>query len=146
MTTNHDAEWTDAERCAFLRHHIEVVIAAHAAEGHIPAVDHIRADLRSMLTWIGFEPMDLDSESYEADLSQRSTAADERRGLYRKYHVERTDGSSKPGGKHARCDYFVLDLVHDKHARLALFAYVESCKDEYPQLATDLQARALGGR
>jgi hypothetical protein len=63
---------------------------------------------------------------------------DKNRGLYGKYFVERTDGSSASGGKHHNCEYFVLDLTHDKHAPAALRAYAESCKDEYPQLAADL--------
>ena len=64
--------------------------------------------------------------------------SDATRGLYRKYLVERTDGSSGPGGKHERCKYFVLDLVHDKHALIALEAYAESCEVEYPSLYDDL--------
>jgi len=64
--------------------------------------------------------------------------SDATRGLYRKYLVERTDGSSGPGGKHEHCEYFVLDLVHDKHALIALEAYAESCELEYPSLYDDL--------
>ena len=60
-------------------------------------------------------------------------------GLYGKYHVERTDGSSRLGGKHARCDYFVLDLTHDKRALSALRAYAEACEAECPRLAADLR-------
>lgn len=63
---------------------------------------------------------------------------DTKRGLYGKYKVERNDGGSAPGGKHERCEYFVLDLEHDKHAKAALKAYAESCKKEFPQLALDL--------
>jgi len=63
---------------------------------------------------------------------------DAARGLYGKYRIERTNGSSGPGGKHEHCRYFVLDLRHDKHAGAALVAYAESCKAEYPQLAEDL--------
>lgn len=63
---------------------------------------------------------------------------DTERGLYGKYKIERNDGSSGPGGKHEKCEYFVLDLEHDKHARAALKAYAESCKKEYPALAHDL--------
>ena len=33
---------------------------------------------------------------------------DSDRGIYRKFKVKRTDGSSKPGEKHARRAYFVL--------------------------------------
>ena len=71
-------------------------------------------------------------------------ANDRERGLYGKYIVERSDGSSGPGGKHERCDYFVLDLVHDTHACAALAAYATSCETEYPALydgLTDKLAR-----
>lgn len=64
---------------------------------------------------------------------------DTKRGLYEKYKVERTDGSSAPGGKHSGCPYFVLDLEHDKHARAALRAYADSCAKQYPELAEDLR-------
>lgn len=63
---------------------------------------------------------------------------DKNRGLYQKYRIERTDGSSDPGGKHERCKYFVLDLVHDKHAIAALEAYANSCVSEFPALYDDL--------
>ncbi len=63
---------------------------------------------------------------------------DTKRGLYRKYKVSRTDGSSKPGEKHDGCEYFVLDLEHDKHAKAALKAYAKSCAREFPALAKDL--------
>jgi hypothetical protein len=69
--------------------------------------------------------------------------SDPARGLYNKYRVERADGSSKAGGKHADCEYFVLDLTHDKHAKAALLAYAESCKTEYPLLSHDLRATAI---
>jgi hypothetical protein len=52
----------------------------------------------------------------------------------------RADGSSNPGGKHERCEFFVLDIDHDKHARVALLAYAESCREESPLLAADLAA------
>ena len=60
------------------------------------------------------------------------------RGLYRKYFVERTDGSSEAGKKHHDCEYFVLDMHHDKHAISALRAYILSCRKEYPALAENL--------
>jgi hypothetical protein len=64
--------------------------------------------------------------------------ADTGRGLYRKFIVERTDGSSASGGKHEHCRYFVLDLDHDRHAPAAIRAYADSCRSEYPALAADL--------
>ncbi len=56
------------------------------------------------------------------------------RGMYEKYIVTRNDGSAK----HVGCEYFVLDLTHDKHAKAAIRAYADSCKAEYPQLSNDL--------
>jgi len=63
---------------------------------------------------------------------------DRSRGLYDKFHIERMDGSSEPGGKHEDCEYFVLDLTHDPHALPALKAYADSCRVDYPLLAADL--------
>lgn len=65
---------------------------------------------------------------------------DKTRGLYNKFRVERTDGTSKPGGKHHGCDYFVLDVTHDPFAIPALSAYAEACEKEYPLLADDIRA------
>ena len=67
---------------------------------------------------------------------------DRTRGLYEKFMVERRDGSSDPGGKHHDCEYYVLDLNHDKYAVPALRAYAEHCQAEYPALAEDLLAKA----
>lgn len=67
------------------------------------------------------------------------------RPLYGKFWVERLDGSSDRDGKHEFCDYFVLDLVHDKFAYPALKAYAEACAEEYPQLAADILERIGGG-
>lgn len=66
---------------------------------------------------------------------------DQGRGLYGKYSVERLDGSSQSGGKHEKCDYFVLDLVHDEHVKAAIRAYASSCVEAFPGLARDLLAR-----
>jgi len=60
-------------------------------------------------------------------------------GLYRKFKVERTDGSSGPGGKHEHCRYFALDLIHDPFARPAVLAYAKSCEKSHPVLAEDLR-------
>ena len=68
------------------------------------------------------------------------TPAPDPRGLHRKYRVERTDGSSAPGGKHADCAYFVLDRTHDVYAVPALRAYANACEAESPALAADLRA------
>ena len=66
-------------------------------------------------------------------------------GLYEKYRVQRTDGSSEVGGKHERCAYFVLDLVHDKFAWAALDAYAKACEAEFPRLAADLRENRVMG-
>jgi hypothetical protein len=61
-------------------------------------------------------------------------------GISRKYDVQRTDGSSGPGGKHESCAYFVLDLEHDEFAPAALEAYAKACRKTHPELAKDLEA------
>ncbi len=66
---------------------------------------------------------------------------DKDRGLYGKFYVERLDGKSVLGEKHDKCEYFVLDLTHDKHAKAAIRAYSISCGNEYPQLSHDLWAK-----
>ena len=63
---------------------------------------------------------------------------DSARGLYNKFDVTRSDGTSSIGGKHYGCRYFVLDVDHDPHTDAALRAYAESCKEEYPLLARAL--------
>jgi hypothetical protein len=68
---------------------------------------------------------------------------DKTRGVYSKFRVSRTDGSHAPGGKHDGCQYFVLDLDHDPHAKAALDAYADSCRAEYPLLARDLSRWVL---
>lgn len=68
------------------------------------------------------------------------TAA-EQQGLFRKFDVRRTDGSSKPGGKHEHCEYFVLDVDHDPCARPALAAYAAAVESTHPVLATDMRDR-----
>lgn len=65
--------------------------------------------------------------------------ADEHRGVYRKYNVTRTDGSSGPDGKHEKCSYWVLDLEHDEYARPALEAYAKACAGKSPKLAADIR-------
>lgn len=63
---------------------------------------------------------------------------DAERGLYDKFEVRRTDGSSESGERHENCKYFVLDLDHDPHAIPALEAYIKSCRPHFPKLARDL--------
>lgn len=76
-------------------------------------------------------------EAYEKQHFPINT--DSSRGVYRKYVVTRTDGSSMKGGKHEKCAYFVLDLEHDEFAIPALKAYAKACKKSFPKLAKDLQ-------
>lgn len=63
------------------------------------------------------------------------------RGLFGKFFVSRVDGSGGIGRKHDGCDYFVLDLTHDRHAGPAIAAYADACEAEYPHLARDLRAK-----
>ena len=67
---------------------------------------------------------------------------DPKRGLYNKFIVQREDRRDDIGEKHYGCEYFVLDLDHDKYAVPALRAYAEHCEAEYPALAADLHAKA----
>ena len=63
-------------------------------------------------------------------------------GIYRKYKVERADGSGAPGKKHEGCSYYVLDLNHDPYARPAILAYADACEKTHPVLAADLREAA----
>lgn len=69
---------------------------------------------------------------------------DDTRGLYKKFVVTRTDGSSAPGRKHDDCNYFVLDLDHDEFAMAALKTYANRCRRKHPNLACDLDAIVEG--
>jgi len=66
--------------------------------------------------------------------------SDRNKGLIEKYRVERTDGKSAPGQKHAGCFHFVLDIACDLYALPALAAYANACQREYGPLAADLMA------
>lgn len=67
---------------------------------------------------------------------------DKDRGLYRKFEVCRTDGSSLAGEKHDGCFYFVLDTDHDPSSVPALLAYANSAKKRgFEALAKDLARR-----
>jgi len=58
-----------------------------------------------------------------------------------KFIVKRTDGRGGPGDKHDGCEYFVLDLTHDPHARVAARACAENCEAAgFDLLAEDLRA------
>ncbi|MDN7848086.1 hypothetical protein [Burkholderia seminalis] len=83
------------------------------------------------------------TENSRADaLTDRDTSkTNAEQGLYRKFDVRRIDGSHQPGGKHHDCEYFVLDITHDQHARAALRAYADACASTHPELSADLIAR-----
>ena len=81
-------------------------------------------------------------DGYEPADPETLTRAEAERGLYRKYDVRRTDGSSGPGGKHADCDYYVLDWQHDRFAPAAMRIYADRCEASYSALAADIRARA----
>lgn len=75
-------------------------------------------------------------------LPERDTSKPaEQQGLFRKFIVTRTDGSSEPGGKHEHCEYFVLDVDHDPHAAAALAAYADAVERTHPELAADMRQR-----
>ncbi len=69
--------------------------------------------------------------------------ADMNRGLYDKFRIERTDGTSASGEKHDGCEYFVLDITHDPFALPALKAYEDACRGKFPRLAEDLKQTRL---
>lgn len=71
---------------------------------------------------------------------------DRSRGMYGKFRVERTDGRSVPGQRHHDCQYFVLDIDHDPHAKAALKAYADSCRAEHVLLAQDLDDLVEAGQ
>lgn len=73
--------------------------------------------------------------------AQDTTKPNAEQGLFRKFDVRRTDGSDFSGGKHDGCEYFVLDVTHDQHAKAALTAYADACEPTHPMLAVDLRAR-----
>lgn len=66
----------------------------------------------------------------------------EQQGLFRKFDVRRTDGSdATPMGKHYGCEYFVLDVNHDKNAPAALAAYADAVEATHAELARDMRER-----
>lgn len=81
----------------------------------------------------------IDRAQLDAVAKEGAHLPDRERGMYPKYQVARVDGSSSPGGKHATCPKFVLDLEHDPHAIPALFSYATSARaDGYELLAGEL--------
>lgn len=83
-----------------------------------------------------------DISDRRTDLPPRAIGVpDTGQGLFQKFEVRRTDGSSEPGGKHEGCEYFVLDTDHDPHAAAALRSYAAACEASHPLLARDLRER-----
>lgn len=82
------------------------------------------------------------SAEQKSPLPERDTSKSaEEQGLFEKFVVIRRDGSDALGGKHHGCEYFVLDLNHDPHAKAALQAYADACEQTHPQLAADIRSR-----
>lgn len=57
------------------------------------------------------------------------------KGLYRKYHITKADGSAC----NPKAEYFVLRIDKDPHARNALRAYADSVESENASFASDLR-------
>lgn len=62
--------------------------------------------------------------------------ADVTRGIYAKFRAERTDPESQQ--RHKDCRVFVLEPLHDPHARPALAAYAAHCAEGVPELSSDI--------
>jgi hypothetical protein len=75
-----------------------------------------------------------------------TTTPDTERGLYPKYELHRIN-EDRSHRFHVFTPFFVLRYDTDPHARAALVAYAESCRNEYPQLADELlgEVTAHGG-
>lgn len=82
-----------------------------------------------------------DGRRVRATKSYGTPASETDRGLYQKFEVTRTDGSSGRGGRHEHCEYFVLDITHDPFAFPALLAYAAACRAKFPKLADDLERK-----
>ena len=92
--------------------------------------------IRNLVKFTSAAPISEDTAKGFPERDQSKPA--EQQGMFHKFDVRRTDGSSAPGGKHHGCRYFVLDLNHDAHAASAMRAYAESCRYSHPQLAADI--------
>lgn len=67
-------------------------------------------------------------------IGEKRSGRVEKRGIYGKYRVEKSDGSPVD----PKAVYFTLRLDTDPHARAAVRAYAASCQAENPDLAADL--------
>jgi len=79
------------------------------------------------ISWISFD------QDIENTIDQ--IVSDHDLGLYKKYTVIRNDNSEK----HKNCQYFVIDINHDKFAEDVLKYYAYLCELEYPHLSRDLK-------
>lgn len=67
--------------------------------------------------------------------------SDADRGLYAKFKVTRSDGSSRKGRRHEGCSYYVLDLDHDPYSIAALLTYSDACAETFPALSDDIKRK-----
>lgn len=66
---------------------------------------------------------------------------DEDRRFYQKYNVQRLNRLNDRTGRYDGCEFFVLDLDHDRYAKIALLAYAGACEEEFPLLSRNLLER-----
>lgn len=83
----------------------------------------------------------MSTDTRQALAARDTSKPAEQQGLFDKFKVLRRDGSSEPGEKHDGCEYFVLDIDHDPHAKAALAAYADDVEATHPLLAKDMRAR-----
>lgn len=138
-----DEEFWKTDAPTTLEEALQLLRFGMVLEKPLGDVDHVRTSRRMIACADFIERLSLASgepvASWLPERDHSKPAA--RQGLFRKFVVERVDGSDRPGGKHHGCEYFVLDMVHDAHAPTALRAYAIACKDSHPQLSADLIAR-----
>lgn len=88
-----------------------------------------------------FFVLDLDHDSFAARTRAEHLRLLSKNGkTYEPFRVERTDGSSDPGGKHERCRYHVLNLNDDPCAVSAIKFYAVLCASDFSLLSNDLLA------
>lgn len=134
---------TPEERCARIRELAQRIVETANMIGVVLTIEQVPLKPLAMghyMTCVNVRPR-VDRRA-QTD-SVPAAAPDKRKlGLVNKFAVYRTDGSSAPGGKHYGCDYFVLDITHDRFAAPALLAYAKACEKQYPKLARDLRTMA----
>jgi len=101
---------------------------------------HEAGTIESIEAWqnAGREVAPEDGYSLTGGAYLPTRGAMEGRGLFGKYQVARKDNTDLPGGKHYGCPLFVLDIRHDRHARVAARRYAQSCQHDEPRLSDDL--------